>query len=76
MIISSGVISIGDYAFRYNQISSLTIPASVTTIGNYAFGSNAPLSTILIKRTEEDFLANVTTGSSCYSGSPTITYEP
>ena len=65
-------------AFFRNQISSLTIPSSVTTIGDSAFGSNRTLSTILIKRTEEDFLANVTTGSDWYDTTlnPTITYEP
>ena len=74
--IPNSITSIGPNAFSSNQISNLTIPNSVTSIGDYAFQSN-PLTSILIKRTQSDFLANVTVGSSWYGyGSPTITYEP
>ena len=73
---ATDLITISSYAFNNNKLTNLKIPSSVTTIGDYSFASNSTLSTILIKRTKEDFLANVTTGSSWYSGSPTITYKP
>ena len=78
MIIPVGVTEIGNYSFLYNQISSLVIPSSVVSIGNSAFSSNGTLSSILIKRTEEDFLANVTVGTGWYDNTlnPTITYDP
>ena len=76
LVIPSSVTTIGEGAFYSNQISSIIIPKSVTEIRNNVFNGNKTLSSILIKRTEEDFLANVTTGSSWYSGSPTITYKP
>ena len=34
------VVGIADYAFAYNQLTSITIPSSVTSIGNSAFSAN------------------------------------
>ena len=47
------------------------------TIGGYTF-YGTELSSFLIKRTEADFLANVTTGSNWYDNrlNPTIIYDP
>ena len=77
-MIPASVTTIGNAAFQNNQISSLIIPSSVTSIGSFAFNSNSTLDSILIKRTEEDFLANVTVGSIWYGASvnPTIIYQP
>lgn len=84
LIIPNNITSIDDYAFYLNQISSLTIPDSVISIGSLAFAKqndsdgNTVLKAIIIKRTEEDFLANVTVGDDWYDNSlnPTITYDP
>jgi len=42
------VIEIAGYAFQSSSISSITIPASVTTIGERAFGWNNSLSSITV----------------------------
>jgi len=36
-IIPDGVTSIGDYAFQYSNLSTITFPASLQVIGDYAF---------------------------------------
>jgi len=40
LTIGSSVTSIGNSAFRKNQLTSVTIPNSVVSIGNYAFAEN------------------------------------
>ena len=87
LVIPNSVITIEEDAFYNNQITSITIPGSVTTIGSWAFsnqntgyynGNKRTLTSIVIKRTEADFLANVTVGNYWYDSSlnPTITYDP
>ena len=46
LIIPDGVTSIGDYAFYYREITSVTIPASLTSIGESAFLNCTKISTI------------------------------
>lgn len=47
--IANGVTEIADYAFYYNKnIASLTLPASVTTIGEGAFGNCPALTSVSI----------------------------
>jgi len=36
----NSLVSIGDYAFSYNQLANVVIPKSVTSIGKYAFCDN------------------------------------
>ena len=84
LIMNESVTEIGTNAFKTNQIINITIPDTVTHIGAYAFSiqkdsdGNRTLTSILIKRTEEDFLANVTIDGSWYDNTlkPTITYDP
>ena len=40
LVVKGGVTSIGEWAFRNNQLTSVTIPSSVTSIGEYAFEGN------------------------------------
>ena len=47
LIIGNGVKTIGDRAFRYNQLTSVTIPNSVTSIEDYAFAYNQLTKVIL-----------------------------
>ncbi|MCD8237807.1 MAG: leucine-rich repeat domain-containing protein [Clostridiales bacterium] len=39
VVFSGEITSIGNYAFYYFQITELTVPETVTRIGEYAFGS-------------------------------------
>ncbi len=49
VIISDGVTSIGDYAFRYcSSLTSVTIGNSVTSIGDYAFYGCSSLTSVTI----------------------------
>ena len=42
------VTEIGNRAFRYSELTSITIPSTVTTIGDYAFSSCSRLKSISI----------------------------
>ena len=41
------VTTIGNHAFKYNQLTSVVIPEGVTTIGSYAFSSNKLTSVVI-----------------------------
>ena len=41
LVISEGVQTIGDYAFYNNSLKNLTLPSTITSIGNYAFCSHS-----------------------------------
>lgn len=73
----STLTTIGDSAFTGIPYKSVTIPSNVTSIGKNAFYNypNKYLETITIKRSEEDFLANVTVGNNWNNGA-TLIYEP
>ncbi len=58
-------------AFWGNNLTKVIIPASVTTIGSSAFGSN-PLTDVIIKNTE----GNVTIGPGAIPNTATVTYDP
>jgi len=86
VIIPNSVKTLGDLSFYGNQLTEIEIPSSVTSIGDRVFASqidsngNATLSSILINRTEQDFLTNVIvpTGSLGWYDktlNPTIRYK-
>ena len=47
IILGAGVTSIGDYAFYYSSLTSITIPESVTSIGSNAFVGCRSLTSII-----------------------------
>ena len=57
-IIPDGIITIGDFAFEGREMASITIPASVTSIGKYAFSRNSSLKTIILKCTTPPTFSN------------------
>ncbi len=50
----SGAASIGSYAFAYTSAEKVTIPSTVTVMGNYAFSGCTKLKTVSIKSTYLD----------------------
>ena len=53
IVIPEGVVSIGEGAFSFSSLKSVTIPKSVTEIGNSAFWENRELKTIHYGGTKE-----------------------
>lgn len=52
------------------------LPSSVTTIAEEAFWANSSIKEIIIKRTEEDAIANITFGNKWNDGYLTVIYDP
>ncbi len=51
---------IGFYAFGGNELEGvIVLPSFVTNLSDFVFGDNYDITTIVIKRTEEDALANI-----------------
>ena len=81
---NSNLKNIGKCAFRRNSLVSVIIPSLVTTIGERAFESqkdsegNATLQSVIVKRSKEDFLANVTVEDNWFDKSLVTepTYDP
>ncbi len=72
----------GMFAFYDNNLTKVVIPSTVTFIGKYSFSRNPDLTEIIIKRTEEDAVANMTLddqwnwiGNSSDTAVP-VTYNP
>jgi hypothetical protein len=63
LVIRDGVTSISDGAFVDNQLTSVTIPDSVTSIGFEAFANNPSLTSITIGNGVGSLNENVFTGS-------------
>jgi BspA type Leucine rich repeat region (6 copies)/PKD domain len=74
--ISNSVTSIGNAAFEYCDLTNITIPTSVTNIGNYSFGNSSSLTSVIIPDSvtsigEEAFAACVALTSIALPGSVT-----
>ncbi len=73
--------TISGQVFEWNNLTgTFVIPKSVTSIGSSVFAGNGKLKEIIIKRTEEDALANVTFASNWTNNGTnilvTVTYNP
>jgi hypothetical protein len=64
LVIPEGVTEIGDYAFAGTQITSVTLPRTVTRIGANAFSGCGSLTTVIIPSS----VTKITFGSSAFSG--------
>lgn len=47
LTIESGIEEIGENAFRYCRLNKIELPATLTTIGQYAFANNSELETVV-----------------------------
>ena len=76
VIIPNTVTSIGDYAFKSNQLTSVTIPSSVTSIGKWAFlkndSSNLNLTKIINKTGRSFDWGHIVNNSSAYFVTGTV----
>ena len=69
----------GDNAFKYNKLTEVTIPSSVTSIGLYAFARNQitkiifPSTALTIYNTS--FNNNPITNDGTYTYSPNVTIK-
>lgn len=60
LIIAEGIKTIPAYAFSQASLTKITIPSSVTSIGNNAFSSNTKINEIIIKGDQTRFNSNWT----------------
>ena len=60
LVIPDGVISIGDFAFSGNLITSLSLPSTLRYVGRYAFSHNLNLTTVTFRGTSQ--LAEISEG--------------
>ena len=73
---NEGLQSIGNGAFKYYS-GDVTIPYSVTSIGNYAFASMYSHNTVTIKRAQADVPYSLYTDVwGYYHSLPTFVYDP
>lgn len=54
LVIPEGITSIGDEAFRFCNLTSITFPESLKTIGSYSFGTNEAITEITIPEGVEE----------------------
>ena len=66
LVIPDGVAEIGNYAFAGTQITSVTLPMSVTRIGTNAFRDCKQLTSVNIPSS----VTSITVGSSAFSNTP------
>ena len=73
VILPNNLKIIGDSAFRYNDITTLTIPASVETIERYAF--NASLTTLTFRLDKDGNSSLKTIGDSAFNNNNLTSLE-
>ena len=71
MVVTPSTLTIGDYAFYNNDLTSVTIYSNVSSIGSNAFYNNPNLKEVVIYACEGD----VTIGENAFPPGTSISYK-
>ena len=73
LVIPEGVTSIGAFAFTRTEITSVTIPTTLKSMGKYAFNGNTGLTAVHIKDLAAWCQIEYEEGDSYYAANPLMT---